>query len=121
VIWRCYASLAICTGGPATSLQSPRRRRPPDDLIETIREPERSCRSLDLRRLRRLTNDRFEESVVRSRTTPRTPKSGRSAIVSMALSGDQVMARAVVTPRPPMVRAIRTSSDSLTICRPWSE
>jgi len=30
-------SLAICTGGPATRLQSPRRRRPPDDLIETIR------------------------------------------------------------------------------------
>ena len=48
-------------------------------------------------------------------------ESGLSAIVSMALSGDQVVARAVVTPRPPMLRAIRTSSGSLTICRPWSE
>ena len=50
-----------------------------------------------------------------------TPESGLSALVGIALSGDQVMARAVVTPRPPMLRAIRTSSNSPTICRPWSE
>jgi hypothetical protein len=32
-----------------------------------------------------------------------SPESGLSALVAMALSGDQLMARAVVTPRPPMV------------------
>jgi len=48
-------------------------------------------------------------------------RSGLSAFVAMALSGNQVMARAVVTPRPPMLCAIRTSFGSLTICRPWSE
>jgi len=60
------------------------------------------------------------EPVVRSRTTPRTPESGLSAIVSMVLSDNQVMARPVVTPRPPMLRAIRTRSFSLTTFGAWS-
>jgi hypothetical protein len=47
-----------------------------------------------------------------------SPESGLSALVAMALSGNQVMARAVVTPCPPMLHAIHTSSGSLTICRP---
>jgi hypothetical protein len=50
-----------------------------------------------------------------------SPRADSQPLSPWRFQGDQVMARAVVTPRPPMLRAIRTSSGSLTICRPWSE